>query len=908
MTTSDDNSSGAAKWQPQEQELSQVLELLRESQSADTNVQRKVQQKLEQLNSYPLFSNYLAFVLSRLENQDDTTRSISGLILKNNIKQFWDAYPLEVKQYVRMEVLNVVGHPSALIRATAGTIITNTVCKEGLVQWPSLFETLVRLLDSADLHSCEGSLSALQKMCEDAPENFITEQQHKPIDLLIPKFLNFFKHSSPKIRSLALNCINSFVLCRSEVLQQFIDPFLGSLFQLAHDTDPEVQRELCRALTFLLDSYMEKLTPHLSSIVEFMVMRTQDSNETTALEACEFWLALAEQPLVCRQALADHLCKLVPILLKSMRYSDMDILLLKGDVEEDEMVPDRQEDIRPRFHKSRAHHQRHSTENAENLDDEDVEDDDDEPPSEWNLRKCSAASLDVLSNIFTHDLLPTLLPLLRESLVHHDWVIKESAILALGAVAEGCTHGLMQHMPELIRYLIALLNDRKALVRSITCWTLSRYCHWIVQQPHECYFQPLLIQVLKRILDSNKRVQEAACSAFATFEEEACMELVPYLSSILETLVAAFSKYQAKNLLILYDAVGTLADSVGNNLNNPEYIKLLMPPLIEKWNGLKDDEKDLFPLLECLSSVATALQEGFLPYCEPVFKRCVSLIEQNLQACMASRENGVVNGGGSGGLYEQTDKDFMIVALDLLSGIAEGLHSHMDRLVAESNVVPLLLQCSQDPTQEVRQSSFAFLGDLAKSCYPRLKPDVHKFMPILAQNLNPNYISVCNNAIWAIGEIAIQMGHEMAQYLPMYLPALIFIINRDKTPKTLLENTAITIGRLGIDCHAEVALLLPQFVRPWCTSLRNIRDNEDKDSAFRGLCLMINVNPEGVSQDFIFLCDAIASWAQPRDELKEMFSRILGGFRAHLGDSNWAVLVGQFPAPLRQRLQQQYGV
>lgn len=63
-------------------------------------------------------------------------------------------------------------------------------------------------------------------------------------------------------------------------------------------------------------------------------------------------------------------------------------------------------------------------------------------------------------------------------------------------------------------------------------------------------------------------MQEAACSAFATLEEEACMELVPYLPEILSTLVAAFERYQAKNLLILYDAVGTLADSVGNYLNN----------------------------------------------------------------------------------------------------------------------------------------------------------------------------------------------------------------------------------------------------------------------------------------------------------------------------------------------------
>ena len=60
-----------------------------------------------------------------------------------------------------------------------------------------------------------------------------------------------------------------------------------------------------------------------------------------------------------------------------------------------------------------------------------------------------------------------------------------------------------------------------------------------------------------------------------------------YIGFILETLVFAFHKYQHKNLLILYDAIGTLADSVGHHLNKTEYIELLMPPLIEKWNVLK---------------------------------------------------------------------------------------------------------------------------------------------------------------------------------------------------------------------------------------------------------------------------------------------------------------------------------
>lgn len=45
--------------------------------------------------------------------------------------------------------------------------------------------------------------------------------------------------------------------------------------------------------------------------------------------------------------------------------------------------------------------------------------------------------------------------------------------------------------------------------------------------------------------------------------------------------------------------------------------------------------------------------------------------------------------------YEAPDKDFMIVALDLLSGLAEGLGGHVDTLVARSNIMTLLFQCMQ---------------------------------------------------------------------------------------------------------------------------------------------------------------------------------------------------------------------
>lgn len=59
---------------------------------------------------------------------------------------------------------------------------------------------------------------------------------------------------------------------------------------------------------------------------------------------------------------------------------------------------------------------------------------------------------------------------------------------------------------------------------------------------------------------------------------------------------------------------------------------------------------------------------------------------------------------------------------------------------------------------QVRQSSFALLGDLTKACFPHVHPFMAEFFPILGQNLNPDFISVCNNATWAIGEICMKLG------------------------------------------------------------------------------------------------------------------------------------------------------
>ena len=145
----------------------------------------------------------------------------------------------------------------------------------------------------------------------------------------------------------------------------------------------------------------------------------------------------------------------------------------------------------------------------------------------------------------------------------------------------------------------------------------------------------------------------------------------------------------------------------------------------------------------------------------------------------------------------------------------------------------------------MRQSSFALLGDLTKACFQHVQPFIGsnkssvvaytcyvlssfalrwtllsgEFFPILGSNLNPEFISVCNNATWAIGEMSIKMGmqrsdvmshsntadhssnadavagnEELMPFISVVLNHLIEIINRPNTPKTLLENTGFLLS------------------------------------------------------------------------------------------------------------------
>ena len=72
-----------------------------------------------------------------------------------------------------------------------------------------------------------------------------------------------------------------------------------------------------------------------------------------------------------------------------------------------------------------------------------------------------------------------------------------------------------------------------------------------------------------------------------TLPEDLQQERLDYLwQVILQHLMVAFTRYQRKNLRILYDALGTLADAVGSALNQPRYVQV--HPIVIASRGLTD--------------------------------------------------------------------------------------------------------------------------------------------------------------------------------------------------------------------------------------------------------------------------------------------------------------------------------
>ncbi|EDQ91738.1 uncharacterized protein MONBRDRAFT_17564 [Monosiga brevicollis MX1] len=892
--------------------VQQVLQVLVQCQSTNSQEMAASQEMLKQLNERPEVNIYLCHILVNEVSVGPNTRSMAAILLKNNVRWNIDKLSFPIVQYLKNEAVRALADPSQLVRKVAATLVSTLVVRLGLKHWPEAIPTLLHLMQNSDPNGLEGTLTALTFICEDDAPWLCEYEAGRLVDLIMKTVVLLFRHEDPSIRSKALQCSNVFVSFETPGFNANFQSYLQGVFALAPDTNPVVRMHVCTAMVSIVESKFEQavpfLEPELGNITQYMLDCTRSEDEGVALEACEFWMVMADKPF-SSQVLDPIMPQLLPLLLDRMQWSEFELATMSADDDADE--EDRDEDVRPATHKAAVHGERrtrrddgdgqegavgHDGEGGdEDEDDEDDDDDydDEDGADEWSIRKCAAMTLDSFAVKYHTGLLPVLMPLLKQMFESNVWLAQEACMLALGAIADGCKDEMETYLPEILPFIAGFFEHEQHLVRSITCWCFRRYAEYICKTP--AMLEATLGALTARLVDRNKKVQETACTALCHIQEIASNRLEPFTENLLRTYCYALDHFKRRNRLHLYDCISTMADAVGGALAEARYVNELVPRLLNQWQAMDDHCLDAFHITECLSVILGAVETEYLPYAEMTYAMAVNVLRVNIARSVAHQE---------GQDTEDPDDDMIVGALDLISSMVESLQGDMEPFIS-ADLMELLLYGLQDELAEMRQSAFAVLGDLSKALFGVVLPHLDTVMLFISVNLTMEEPPVCNNAIWATGEIALHLGENMNKYVDDLLEPIIHILNTSEL-NTLTENAAITIGRLGLGCTLKVAQHLPNLLERWCRALRLVDDNDEKDSSFEGICLAVLANAHGALPRFMLLCDAISKFQQPSPKLAELFARLLAHFKTAAG-GEWERFFAHFPE-LRQELMVKYNV
>ncbi len=487
------------------------------------------------------------------------------------------------------------------------------------------------------------------------------------------------------------------------------------------------------------------------------------------------------------------------------------------------------------------------SEDDDDGDDEILLDDNDEKAESYNpsltLRKCCSKILDKLSIEFPQIIFEVLKPYLENDMQSDEWLTKERSILVLGAIGKGSYESLKPHLNNLLRYLIGELNHQNKLVRAISCWTLSRFFKFLIEdnlsQNKEDLFRSFLSELVKRFLDKENIVQEAACTAFNSLIQFNKEKLTPYLYDIFKIISSVHEKYLGNSLLALYDTIILLTENFEDEFKNSELVNDVLMCILKKWyllidnvknQGKMKNQKEKNLLSTDVSNVV------FFDLLSSIIRVCGNLIENYVEDLIEGNLNVIQS-------YSE-DKDIVCKSLDMISVLCQVQTERMRKSPQIIKIVEIVFKLLEfDSDISTKQYVLALVGDLCKVDSNLLYTNINPLIEVLTNHIrildsnngrsDINLISVCNNSCWTLGILAVTFMDSFCGYVERIIGELLKIIRAPKLNKALAQNISICIGRLGLACPEKVSSYNEYYIKQFCMSLKSADDSIEKQEAFQ---------------------------------------------------------------------------
>ena len=241
------------------------------------------------------------------------SRRLAGLILKNALdardetvkadkQEKWVTMDANIRNTVKGCVWNQLGSPVQEIRHTCAQVIAKIAGAEmPKALWPSLVTDLQNNMATGDPGKRQSTLEALGYICEEIEHEHLQEADVNAMLTAIVQGMRKEEESN-EIRLAATNAlVNAMYFAEGNFeREQERNYIMQVTCEATVCADVRVRQAAFEVLVGAAENYYEKLQPYMTAIFDLTVKATKGDEESVALQAIEFWSAIADEE-VCRQ-------------------------------------------------------------------------------------------------------------------------------------------------------------------------------------------------------------------------------------------------------------------------------------------------------------------------------------------------------------------------------------------------------------------------------------------------------------------------------------------------------------------------------------------------------------------------------------------------------------------------------
>uniref|UniRef100_A0A8C7D9F7 Karyopherin subunit beta 1 n=2 Tax=Oncorhynchus kisutch TaxID=8019 RepID=A0A8C7D9F7_ONCKI len=741
----------------------ELITILEKTVSPDRNELEAAQKFLEQaaIENLPTFLVELSKVLANPGNTQ-VARVAAGLQVKNSLtskdldvktryQQRWLAIDADARREIKNFVLQTLGtetyRPSSASQCVAGI-----ACAEiPVTQWPELIPQLVANVTdpSSTEHMKESTLEAIGYICQDIDPEQLQDNANQILTAIIQGMRK--EEPSNNVKLAATNALlNSLEFTKAnfdkETERHFIMQVVCEATQCPDTRVSIVRVAALQNLVKIMSLYYQYMETYMGPALFAITIEAMKSDiDEVALQGIEFWSNVCDEEMDLAIEATEASEQGRPPEHTSKFYA-------KGALQY--LVPILTQTL---------------TKQDENNDDDD-----------WNPCKAAGVCLMLLATCCEDDVVPHVLPFIKEHIKHPDWRYRDASVMAFGSILEGPE--LSQLKPLVIQampMLIELMKDPSVVVRDTTAWTVGRICELLPEAAiNEVYLAPLL-QCLIEGLGAEPRVASNVCWAFSSLAEAAYEgtdaaeeqeEPATYcLSSSFELIV--------QKLLETTDR----PDGHQNNLRSAAYEALM--------EIVKNSAKDCYPAVQKTTLVIMERLQQVLQMESHIqstsdriqFNDLQSLLCATLQnvlrkvqhqdalqisdVVMASLLRMFQNTAGSGGVQE----DALMAVSTLVEVLGADFQKYMDAFK------PFLgIGLKNYAEYQVCLAAVGLVCDLCRALMSNILPYCDEIMQLLLENLGNENVhrSVKPQILSVFGDIALAIGGEFKKYLEIVLDTL----------------------------------------------------------------------------------------------------------------------------------------